>query len=153
MKEIPILEWEDVLSTNGDDYILRLPYSDMESIEVKMEEIEEKEDTIYGLLAPYSPENVEFNIRCAARIRDRFPLSCVYIAVPMFKTYDRIKTIFQAGFAHIAVPYYLGGIEYDHYFQFIQPEMLNKMTLHIAGGMFTSECWNLERWTWSKEKL
>lgn len=154
MNNIPMLDWGEEADIGIEEpFILRLPYIDIDTMELVLNDYFAAGDNIYGLLAPYLPENVEFNIRCSARIQDRFPNTKVYTAVPIYKTYERIKTIYRAGFSHIAIPQYLGGVQYDHYFQFIQPDELDKMTLHVAGGKFDSELWNKENWSWSEEVL
>ena len=154
MINIPILDWGKEADIGIEDpYIIRLPYLDIDTIELVLTDYFAAGDNIYGILSPYSPENVEFNIRSAARIRDRFPEQKIYVAVPVYKTYERLKTIFRAGFSNIVVPFYLGGVQYDHYFQFIQADDLDKMTLHVAGGKFSSDTWNKENWTWSREVL
>ena len=153
MDNIPITEWEDESYVDNEHNLLRLPNISMDTLELCLEDCFAAQDPIYGLIAPYSHENVEFNIRCAARIQDRFPDTKVYTAVPTYKTYERIKTIFRAGFSNIVIPQYLGRVQYDHYFQFIQNRDLDKMTLHVAGGKFDSELWNRDNWSWSREGL
>lgn len=155
MKQISILEWEDASVGYTSPMLLRLPYQDIENLDEYGHLLLKKWGPLHGIIPPYSHDNIEFNIRCAARILDRFTDVAVniYVAVPSFKTYERIKTIYGAGFRNIVVPKHLGKVEYDHYFQFIPNETLDNLTLHVAGGEFSSPTWNRENWTWSKERL
>ena len=132
--------------------LVRVPYEDMNRLEEVINKQIKNWGPIHGLIAPYST-TIAFNLRCAARFQDRFPDQKIYAVVPGEKNFDTIKTIFRAGFSNIVIPLYLGGVQYDHYFQFIQNEDLDKMTLHVAGGKFDSELWNRDNWSWSKEGL
>lgn len=154
MREVPIIGYPKGFESTAWFGLLRLPYVDMESLELGVEELmSEPNRLIYGVIAPYSDENIEFNLRCASRVRDRFPKLTVYTAVPKFKARDNISNLISAGFIHICIPLYLGKQEYDHYFQFIQPDIIDSAVLHVAGGQFSSDQWNREEWTWSKDQL
>jgi hypothetical protein len=136
-----------------DPLLIRLPYMDVDSLVEGVKYRESQGLDIFGVLAPYSEDNVEFNVRCASIMRDKLPGKLVYAGVPWFKTYHSLKTLLRAGFDRIAIPQYLGRTQYDHYFQFFQEQDLCKVYLHVAGGKFDAPTWNLEHWTWSEERL
>jgi hypothetical protein len=154
MKKIKIIELEDAfVNKNNTDFILRLPYYEMNSLEESVRFLIAQSGSFYGIISPYEEFNLEFNIRCAARIKDRLNNEIIYCAVPTLNPREKLQTIYRAGFKHIVVPRYLYNYEYDHLFSFVDRNTLDEVILHVAGGEFSSSTWNKENWSYSEEVL
>lgn len=131
--------------------ILRMPYQEKETLIDAVNVMDN--GNIYGILAPYSSDSIEFNIRCAARVQDAFPTKTVYTTPPFAKARNVIKTLAEAGFKNIAVPYLYGKQEYTYCFQFVEERIMKTLTIHSAGGKFSETGWQKENWTYSEEQL
>lgn len=151
MREVKLIKLEDTYGAQDPNSILMLPYWAIEDLEERIVEIKKELGTLFGIVPPYSGHSLEFNIRCAARMRDRLPEDTIYCPVTTGFAREGITSVYHSGFKHILIPRRVFATEYDHFFQTIDKMVLDGVTLHVAGGKFSNEHWNLDRWSWSKD--